>query len=261
MIGALAGDIIGSPFERRDRRIKTKDFPLFSAKSRLTDDSILTIAVAESVLKSVDYGKIFQRYAKRFPKAGYGSMFIEWSKSKSPEPYKSWGNGSAMRVSPIAWAFNNLETVLDEAKKSSVVTHDHPEAVTGAQATAAAVFFARKGIPKPVILSRLERMFGYDLQFTLDEIRSSYEFTASCSGTVPPAIRCFLEGESFEDTVRNAVSLGGDSDTLASIAGSIADAYYGVPSDIIEETSRKVSKYPTLARIVINFLSKYYGKS
>lgn len=259
-MGALAGDIIGAPYERKVGRIKTKDFPLFSRKSRLTDDSILTIAVAEALLTSTPYAKTFKSYAKRFPRVGYGSMFVAWSKTKSLEPYGSWGNGSAMRVSPVAWVFNDLKTILSEAEQSSAVTHNHPEAITGAQATAAAIFFARKGVPKPVISSRIERMFGYDLQFTLDEIRPSYEFTATCSGTVPQAIRCFLEAENFEDTVRNAVSLGGDSDTLASIAGSIADAYYGIPPEILEETSRKISRFPTLAKVVITFLSKFYHR-
>lgn len=257
MIGALAGDIIGSPYERKAFRIKTKEFPLFCPKSHLTDDSILTIAVAESILHSIDYGKMFQKYAKRFPKAGYGSKFLDWSKTKELEPYNSWGNGSAMRVSPIAWAFGNLQKILKEAEQSAIVTHNHPDAIIGAQATAAAVYFARKKKSKDFIASHIERLFGYNLQTPLDTIRLTYEFDVSCAGTVPPAIRCFLESENFEETVRNAVSLGGDSDTLASIAGAIADAYYGIPPHILEETSKKLTRFPTLARVVITFLSQF----
>ena len=257
MIGALAGDIIGSPYERKGFRIKTKDFPLFSKKSRLTDDSILTIAVAEALLTSTPYDIIFKKYAKRFPKAGYGFMFLEWAKKKDSEPYNSWGNGSAMRVSPIAWVFNNHVRVIEEAEKSAIVSHNHRDAIIGAQAAAVAVFFARKKRKKEFLASWIETSFGYDLQTPLDEIRPTYEFNSSCAGTVPQAIRCFLEGNSFEDCVRNAVSLGGDSDTLASITGAIAEAYYGIPPDILEKTARKIAKFSTLSKVVISFLSQF----
>jgi ADP-ribosylglycohydrolase len=225
MLGAIAGDIIGSVYEWS--RIKTKDFPLFSMRSTFTDDSVLTVALAEAILGSEDYGKKMKEYYRRYPDAGYGGFFHQWARSRRSRPYNSWGNGAAMRISPAGFAFDRLEDVLEKAKQYTEITHDHPEGIKGAQATAAAIFIARTGGSKGEIRSYAETAFGYDLSQTLDEIRPDYHFDVSCQGTVPQAITAFLESEDYEDAVRNAVSLGGDSDTLACITGGIAQAFYG----------------------------------
>ncbi|MGA7410135.1 MAG: ADP-ribosylglycohydrolase family protein [Bryobacteraceae bacterium] len=230
MIGAIAGDIIGSIYEWAG--IKTKEFPLFGRECSFTDDSVLTVAVAHVLLDGGSYSARFREYYRRYPYAGYGGYFHRWAQSSEAGPYGSFGNGSAMRVGPIGYAFEDLETVLAEAKRSAEVTHNHPEGVKGAQATAAAVFLARHQTAKSIIRSFVEREFGYDLSRTLDDIRPDYRFDETCQGTVPAALIAFLEATDFEDALRNAVSLGGDSDTLACIAGSIAGAYYGVPSHI-----------------------------
>jgi ADP-ribosylglycohydrolase len=226
MIGAIAGDIIGSIYEASP--IKTKAFPLFGRACSFTDDSVLTVAVAHVILEGGSYSDRFRDYYRRYPYAGYGGSFHDWACSSDPKPYGSFGNGSAMRVGPVAFAFDDLETVLAEAKRSAEVTHNHPEGLKGAQATAAAIFLARRQTAKEEIRLYVERTFGYDLTPTLDQIRPDYTFDVTCQGTVPPALISFLEANDFEDAVRNAISLGGDSDTLACIAGSIAGAYYGV---------------------------------
>ncbi|HEY9822544.1 MAG TPA: ADP-ribosylglycohydrolase family protein, partial [Candidatus Sericytochromatia bacterium] len=183
MLGAIAGDIIGSIYERQN--IKTKDFPLFSDKCRFTDDSVLTVAVADVILNGGKYADRFKWYYNYYPSPGYGKSFKGWAKSSSNEPYNSWGNGSAMRVSPVGFAFNNLDTVLEEAKRSAEVTHNHPEGIKGAQATAAAIFLARQGHDKVAIKSYIQTTFGYDLEQTLDQIRPTYQFDVSCQGSVP----------------------------------------------------------------------------
>ena len=241
MYGAILGDIIGSPYEF-DAGEKTKEFPLFSENSGWTDDTVMTIAVADAFLTAgLDADeevlrnqlvKSMRRYGKLFPKAGYGLRFWRWLHSWHPKPYNSCGNGSAMRVSSVAWLYNDLESVRKAARISAEVTHNHPEGIKGAEATAAAIFLARTGHSKEEIKTYIVREFGYDLSRTCDEIRPEYYHIQTCQKTVPEAITAFLEGESFEDVIRTAVSLGGDCDTVAAIAGSIAEGFYGVPEDL-----------------------------
>lgn len=226
MIGALAGDIIGSVYEFNN--IKTKDFPLFSKESFYTDDSIMTIAVADWLLHGGDLVRVMQYYGSKypFPMGGYGARFDKWLHEKNPKPYNSWRNGSAMRVSPVGWYFDSLEETINVAEETAVVTHNHPEGIKGAQATASAIYLARKGKSKEYIRSFITDNFGYDLNRCCDDIRCDYKFDESCQGTVPEALIAFLESRSFEDAIRLAVSLGGDSDTLACITGGIAEAFY-----------------------------------
>jgi ADP-ribosylglycohydrolase len=235
MLGAIAGDVIGSVHEFIGT--KTTDFPLFDRESRFTDDTVLAVAVADCLLNGLDYVDTFHRYAAAYPDAGYGLRFGDWVRSGAREPYNSWGNGSAMRVPAVAYAFDSMTDVLAESARSAFVTHSHPEGIKGAQATAAAVFLARTGRSKSDIRESLERMFGYNLSQTLDDIRPTYRFDESCERTVPPAIISFLESTGFEDAVRKAISLGGDADTLACIAGAVAEAHYGgVPHHIASRT-------------------------
>jgi ADP-ribosylglycohydrolase len=236
MLGAIVGDIVGSIYEFNNHR--SKDFPLFSDGCEFTDDTVLTVAVADCILGDSDYAQYIKQYAREYPtvKGGYGGRFASWIKSESMEPYNSWGNGSAMRVSAIGFAFNTLPSVLAEAKKSAEVTHNHPEGIKGAQATAVAILLARKKKSKEEIKEQIINSFGYDLQRTLDEIRPIYQFNESCQETVPEAIIAFLESNDFEDAIRNAISLGGDSDTLTCITGGIAEAFYGgVPKNIAKK--------------------------
>jgi ADP-ribosylglycohydrolase len=234
MIGAIAGDIIGSVHEYA--RTKSKDFPLFVPASTFTDDSVLTVAVAQAILTDGDYRKAALAFGRRYPNAGYGGSFADWLRSVDPKPYNSWGNGAAMRVSPVGFAFETVEDVLREAKRSAEFSHDHPEGIKGAQATALAVFLARTEWDKDLIRTEVADRFGYDLDRTVDDIRPGYGFDESCQGTVPEAIVAFLDSSSYEDALRNAISLGGDGDTLACIAGGIAEAYYGpVPGVILEQ--------------------------
>ena len=235
MIGAIAGDIIGSIYEFENS--KTTEFPLFQKTCFFTDDSILTIALADTLLNKKNYADVLKEYYWRYPDAGYGGSFIKWAKASKPEPYNSWGNGAAMRISPVAWAFNAIEEVLEQAVHYTALTHNHPEGIRGAQATAAAIYLARTGSSKDEIKKYVEETFEYDLSKTCDEIRPAYRFDVSCQGTVPPAITAFLESADFEGAIRLAVSLGGDTDTLTCITGSIAEAYYGgVPFDIAVTT-------------------------
>ena len=232
MIGAIAGDIIGSVYEHNP--VKTRYFPLFHPRCRFTDDTVLTIAVAKALLCDRNYRKTMLEFGRKYPHAGYGGLFLNWLSSDEPEPYNSWGNGSAMRVTPVGYACTTDDSVLQEAARTAQISHNHPEGIMGAQAAALAVFLARTTRDKNVIKSEVADRFGYDLSRTVEEIRPAYRFDVSCRGTVPEAIIAFLDSYSFEDSVRNAVSLGGDSDTLACIAGGIAEAYYGrVPSCII----------------------------
>jgi ADP-ribosylglycohydrolase len=234
MIGAIAGDIIGSVYEFG--RTKSKAFPLFGPASAFTDDSVLTVAVARAILTDGDYRKSVRDIGRRYPNAGYGGFFRSWLDSPDPKPYNSWGNGSAMRVSPVGFAFDSVDEVLREARRSAEFTHDHPEGIKGAQAAALAVFLARTEWDKDLIRTEITNRFGYDLNRTVDDIRPSYCFDESCQRTVPEAIIAFLDSVSYEDAIRNAVSLGGDSDTLACITGGIAEAYYGpVPAVIAEQ--------------------------
>ena len=234
MLGAIAGDIIGSAYEWH--YTKRTDFDLFTPDSKFTDDTVLTVAVADCILTGKDYASSFSEYRHRYPNAGYGGMFLRWLASEKPKPYGSYGNGSAMRVSPVGFAFDTIEKVLTEAKRSAEVTHNHSEGIKGAQAVAAAIFLARQRKTKEEIRQHLERAFGYDLHQTLAQIRPDYGFNETCQGSVPQSIIAFLESMDYEDAVRKAVSLGGDSDTMACIAGGIAQAHYGsIPSFIVRE--------------------------
>ena len=251
MYGAILGDMIGSPYEF-DMGDKTKDFPLFSEYSRFTDDSVMTIAVADAFLDAQPNADIewirnrlvrgMQRYGKELPHAGYGGMFRRWLRSKDPQPYGSYGNGSAMRVSAVAWIYDDLETVRSMARLSAEVTHNHQEGIKGAEATASAIYLARTGKSKEEIQTYIVENFGYDLSRTCDEIRPGYYHKESCQETVPEAITAFLEGESFEDVIRTAVSLGGDCDTLTCIAGAMAEGFYGVPEELKQECRNRLGK-------------------
>ncbi len=234
MIGAIAGDIIGSIYEWDN--IKTKQFDLFSPNCFFTDDSVLTIALADAILNDLDYAAVMKSYYQKYPDAGYGGMFHRWAQSEESQPYSSWGNGAAMRISPVGFAFDTLEEVLAKAQQYTEVTHNHPEGIKGAQAVAASIFLARTGKSKAEIREYVTTAFGYDLSMSLDEIRPTYLFNESCQQTVPQAIIAFLESDDFEDAIRNAISLGGDSDTLACIAGGLAEAFYGgVPDSILQK--------------------------
>ena len=263
MYGAILGDIIGSPYEF-DRSGKTKDFPLFSPESRFTDDTVMTIAVADAFLsvsgnpsdEDICQQLIasMQSFGKAYPSIGYGARFFSWLFRNDPQPMGSWGNGSAMRVSSVGWLFQDLDTVRKMARLSAEVSHNHPEGIKGAEATAAVIYLARTGIPKHEIKTYIEGTFGYDLSRTCDEIRPDYHHVASCQETVPEAITAFLEGNSFEDVIRTAVSLGGDCDTLTCIAGSMAEAFYGVP----EELKKKCREY--LPANLLDVLDRFIGE-
>ena len=235
MYGAILGDIVGSVYEWHN--IKTKDFPFLRDGCHFTDDSVMTIAVAEALLDSMGKGEAehkkalaasMQKWGKRYPDAGYGGRFRDWLCDPDPQPYNSWGNGSAMRVASAGWLYDSLEETLEKAKWTAEVTHNHPEGIRGAQAVAAAIFLARKGRSKEEIKAYITDHFYYDLNQTCDQIRPKYKFDVSCQGSVPQAIIAFLEGNDYVDAVRNAISLGGDSDTIACITGSIAEAFWGM---------------------------------
>jgi ADP-ribosylglycohydrolase len=260
MLGAIVGDIIGSIYEINN--IKTKDFPLFKNKSCFTDDTVLTLAISELILNkgknlvATDYVEQFKSYFYRYPHAGYGKSFKNWATSNNSEPYNSWGNGSAMRVSPIGFAFKDLDSVLLAAKCSAEVTHNHPEGIKGAQAVASAIFLARIGQNKTAIKEYIETNFAYNLNQSLDEIRPSYSFDVSCQGSVPQAIIAFLESTDFEDAIRNAISLGGDSDTIACICGGIAHAFYGqVPEAISQQALTYLDSH--LRSVAEKFMNQY----
>jgi len=255
VLGAIAGDVIGSVYEFNN--IKTTQFELFSPGSTFTDDTVLTIAVADCIMHRGDYAAYLKEYGLQYPGAGYGGRFLNWLHSPSAEPYNSWGNGSAMRVSPVGFAFSSLEEVLFEARRSALPTHNHPEGIKGAQATAAAIFLARRGESKEEIKKYLTRTFGYNLERTLEEIRPHYRFDVSCAGTLPPAFTAFLESEDFEDAIRKAVSLGGDSDTIACIVGGIAQAYYGQVPDWIAE--KAISLLPREFQEVVSKFNRWAG--
>jgi ADP-ribosylglycohydrolase len=238
MLGAIAGDIIGSSYEWHNT--KSYNFELFTPQSSPTDDSVLTIAVADCLLHDKDYVKTFKEYGHRYPRAGYGGMFLKWLGCNNSSPYNSFGNGSAMRVSPVGFAFGTLEEVLLQAEKSAAVTHNHPEGIKGAQAIASSIFLARSGSGKQDIRNYVVKTLGYNLNQTLDEIRPTYEFDETCQGSVPQAIIAFLESNDYEDAIRKAISLGGDSDTIGCMTGGIAQAYYKVIPDYIVEKVRSL---------------------
>ena len=248
MYGAILGDIIGAPFEF-DMGDKTKVFPLFGKRSQYTDDSVMSIAVAEALLESMGKDEAahkaaliasMQKWGHKFPNAGYGGMFYRWLHTENPQPYGSFGNGSAMRVSPAGWLYETMEETRGKARWTAEVTHNHPEGIKGAESVAAAIFLARTGHSKEEIKDYIVSEFGYDLSRTCDEIRPGYHHVESCQETVPEAITAFLEGRDFEDVIRTAVSLGGDCDTLTCIAGSIAEAFYGVPQELEKECWERI---------------------
>ena len=254
MIGAIIGDIVGSVYEGDPN--KTTDFDLFGRRSDYTDDTVLTIAIANSILEDIDFVTSLKYFGRKYT-AGYGASFANWLYSDSVEPYNSWGNGSAMRVSPVGFAFNSIDEVLDVASRTAAVTHNHPKGIIGAQATALAIYLSRTGKDKSDIKHEITNRFGYDLDRTLDEIRPTYRFEISCEKSVPESIIAFLESNSVESAIRNAVSLGGDSDTMACIAGGIAQAFYTtIPQEIIDQT---LSIIPEEFSIVIDKFNTRYN--
>ena len=256
MLGAVVGDVIGSPFEQTN--VKSTTFRLFDRGAQCTDDSILTVATADALLRDRDYRKAYQDYFHRFPNAGYGGNFVVWANRRESHPYHSWGNGSAMRSSPVGWAYDTLSDVLDEAERTAAVTHDHPDGITGAQAVAACVFLARTEHDRARIREFVHDGCQYPLDRTLDQIRPAYEFNASCKGTVPVAVQAFLESTDFESAVRLAVSVGGDSDTIACIAGAIAHAYYGgIPKHLLEPVL-EIYMSPDLVNVALTFCEQFH---
>ena len=237
MLGALVGDIIGSTYEWYNT--KRTDFELFEKGSRFTDDSVMTLAVAKWLIEDEGHStakliKCMQELGQKHPDAGYGGRFIEWLYEEEPQPYNSWGNGSGMRVSPVGLYARTLEEALELAEITASVSHDHPEGIKGAQAIAASVFLCKQGKSKLEIKEYVEQTFGYNLHRTIEEIRPRYKFDVSCQGSVPEAIIAFLEGDSFEEVIRLAISLGGDSDTIGCMAGAIAACRYPIPDEIAD---------------------------
>lgn len=256
IIGAVIGDVIGSVFEWNN--VKTTEFELFNPHCEFTDDTVLTIAVADSILNRKDFAKTIWEYGRKYPGRGYGGHFVQWLMEDDLKPYGSYGNGSAMRVSAVGFAFQDLETVLKIAKQTAEVTHNHPEEIKGAQATAAAIFLARQGKSKKVIKEYITSTFGYNLDFTLDEIRPVYEFDVTCQGSVPQAIVAFLESSDFEGAIRLAISIGGDSDTIACITGGIASAYYKeIPKNLVDFV---VDKLPIEFIEIMNRFDEKYNR-
>lgn len=256
MYGAIIGDIVGSRFEFDN--IKTKDFEFFDTRCHFTDDTVMTCAIAAALLTYHNVPNVkldeaatywMQKLGRKYIGAGYGAKFYQWIKSDNPKPYNSYGNGAAMRVSPCTWAARSLIQTDDFVEQVTSVTHSHPEGIKGAKAIATCIYLAKEDKSKPLIYNWMKE--HYDMDFTLDEIRPTYTFNETCQGSVPQAIECFLESTSFEDCIRNAISIGGDSDTIAAMAGSIAEAYYGVPDWMIGEARAKLDPY--LCQIIDKF--------
>jgi len=254
MLGAICGDIIGSIYEFDN--IKTTEFPLFGDGCRFTDDSVLTVALAESILNGGSYETAMRGYYGLYPDVSYGGIFRAWARGEIFGPYQSFGNGAAMRISPVGWAFGTLDEVLSKAREYTAITHDHPEGIRGAQATAAAIFLARSGAAKDDIRTYVEQAFAYDLSWSCDQIRPFYRFDVSCQGTVPQAITAFLDSDDFESAIRLAISLGGDSDTLACITGGIAEAFYGGVPEWIGEKALGILDQP-LREVTLRFVDRY----
>lgn len=254
MIGVIAGDVIGSVHE--PSRTKSTEFPLFDTLCHFTDDTVLTVATTYAILNGTSYEAAYRDFGRRYPDAGYGRAFYQWLWAAEPRPYNSWGNGSAMRVAPVGLAFNDIDRVLREAENSAAVTHNHPEGIRGAQATALAVFAARSGASKGEIRNDLAQRFGYDLDRTINQIRPSYRFDVSCQGSVPEAIIAFLDSSDVEDAIRLAISLGGDGDTQAAIAGGVAHAFYGyVPETIVRPVRERLP--PEFLEVIDTFERTY----
>ena len=263
MFGAILGDIIGSPYEFNTHNCKAKDFPLFSERSTFTDDSVMTLAVAKAFMDAgldaseedltASLLRVMPEVGQRYPHCGYGGIFYNWIMLRKTQPYNSYGNGSAMRVSSVAWLYDDIDAVRRAARISAGVSHNHPEGIKGAESVASCIFLARTGHSKAEIKAYVEHEFAYDLNRTCDEIRPNYRMDETCQGSVPEAIIAFLEGTDFEDVIRTAVSLGGDSDTIACIAGAIAEGFYGVPKELKEECRRRLT--PDLFAILEQFES------
>jgi ADP-ribosylglycohydrolase len=254
MIGAIAGDIIGSVYERNN--IKTKEFVLFSEGCFFTDDTVLTLALADTILTGIPYAENLRRFYHWYPHAGYGGSFHRWANDPDAGPYNSWGNGAAMRISPVGFAYDDLETFLEKAREFTEFTHNHPEGIKGGQATAAAIFLARSWKSKDNIKEYVEQRFQYDLSRHVDQIRPDYVFDVSSQGTVPQAIRAFYDSTDFEDAIRTAVSLGGDCDTLTCITGGIAQAFYWVVPEHIQAKVYEILD-ERLGEITRRFMDQY----
>jgi ADP-ribosylglycohydrolase len=253
MLGAIIGDVVGSIYEFDNH--KSKDFPLFKDESYFTDDTVLTCATARAILDNKDYSEVYRAMGLQYPAAGYGGMFSQWLSDPFMGPYGSFGNGSAMRVSPVGWAYDSDAEVLAAAKASAESTHNHPEGIKGAQATALAIFLARNGQSPADVGKVIAEQFGYDLSPTVDELRHTYAYNETCQATVPEAMCCYLEADSFEDAIRNAISIGGDSDTLAAIAGGIAEATFGIHETIATEALQRLDE--DLSSVVVRFYHEY----
>ncbi len=266
MYGAIAGDMIGSIYEFNS--IKTTEFPLFSRRSHFTDDTVMTVAVAEALMETADIADLdavrkavvqsMQKWGRKYHDAGFGGTFYYWLDERDPKPYGSFGNGSAMRVSSVAWIADDADQVRELAKATADVTHDHPEGVKGAQSTALAIFMARKGKTKEEIRKVIMEEYGYDFSRSLADIRPGYHFEVTCQKSVPEAFQCFFEGDSYESVVRNAVSLGGDSDTQAAISGAIAEAYYGLPEEIVKEARARLPE--DMRKVADAFAARYCSR-
>lgn len=259
MLGAIIGDIVGSRFEMFN--VKLKNFELFTPECCFTDDSIMTFAIAKAILECEDRQNLgeatvrcMQELGRRYFNAGYGGYFRHWLRSANPQPYNSWGNGAAMRVSACGFVAKSEDDVIDLSRRVTEVTHNHPEGIKGAEAVAMAIFMARTGTDISEIQRYIHRHY-YSMDFTLDDIRESYQFDVSCQGSVPQALKAFFESTSFEDTIRNAISIGGDSDTVAAMAGGVAQAYYGIPDDIREQALKYLRE--DLMEILTAFETKY----
>ena len=253
MLGAIAGDIIGSVYEFSP--IKRTDFALLSKDSIFTDDTVLTVAIAESILTGKSYAAALKHWGRRYPNAGYGKNFYQWLMSRCSVAYGSWGNGSAMRVSPIGWASPTMEETLQEAALTAAPTHNHPEGIKGAQAVAGAVYMARKGQTKEEIKDWITGTIGYELPASVAAARQNYTFDVSCQGSVPQAIACFLEANNTEEAIRLAVSLGGDADTQACIAGAIGEAAWGLDQALEEEILNRLPD--KLREITLQFRERF----
>ena len=251
MLGAIAGDIIGSIYEAAP--VKTKDFLLFGHGVRFTDDTVCPVAIADALLSGGDFADFLRAYVRRYPGRGYGGMFVRWAHAPGMPAYGSWGNGAAMRVSAIAWLASDEAAALATAARTAAVSHDHPDAIAGAQAAVLAAWLARHGAAPGSIRQEIAERFGYDLAQSVEQIRTWYTFDISCKGTVPPALVCALEATGYEDAIRNAVSLGGDTDTLACITGGIAEALHGLPPEIAAQARGHLDEG------LLSVVDRFYG--
>lgn len=256
MLGAIIGDVCGSFYESRRHSVKSKDIQLIVPESRFTDDTVLTTAVADTILHGLSYRNAIKKWFRMYPNAGFGGGFRKWAAQDTLVDNDSFGNGAAMRVSPVAWAYNDMVKMLEQARFSALPSHAHPEGIKGAQATALAIWLAKNGHSKDSIRQDIAYRFDYDLSRTVDQIRPNYHFSSHAQDSVPEAIICFLDSTSFEDAIRNAISLGGDADTQAAIAGAIAEAFYGGVDKKLEEAVVKLLPN-NIKSVLAEFTTKY----